>query len=237
MQKQQFFSVLTGFAGLGVLWIVLLIATKKHPWALAIGEDGRPSTSKLQMLMWTAAVVFAFLAIFQIRYSAGFTDQLPDVPTNLLIAMGISVTTAVAAKSIAVNSSNGTSAPNNAPAPAPPPPAAQVAAVPAGNAPAVANPPAPVASATPAPSKSGIFAGDDGNPDLGKVQLMLWTLIAVGIFLSQVWFAIAHPTCPPAGGPCTQSLDALKLPDIGTTLMILMGLGHGAYIGKKIAES
>jgi hypothetical protein len=222
MQQQQFFSVLTGLTGLGAFWIILLIATRKHPWVLAIGEDGRPSTSKLQMLIWTAAVIFAFLAVFQIRFSAGFTDRLPDVPANLLIAMGISFTTAIAAKSIAVNSANNgdgsDSGSNSSSASAPP-----AAGVPTSGA---------------AQNKSGIFCGDDGSPDLGKVQLMLWTIIAVGVFLSEVFALISHPTCSSAGGsPCSLSLENLQLPDIGQTLMILMGLGHGAYIGKKIAES
>ena len=89
MPVQQAMSYLTGLGGLAVLWLILLIATKKHPWALVMGEDGQPSTSKFQMLVWTAAVVFAFLAIYQIRYSSGFCQYLPGVPNNLLIAMGL----------------------------------------------------------------------------------------------------------------------------------------------------
>jgi len=103
MPEQQVMSYLTGLAGLVVLWLIVLIATGKNLWALIMGEDGRPSTSKFQMLVWTAAVVFAFLAIFQIRFSSGYLKVLPDVPTNLLIAMGISVATTVSAKSIAVS--------------------------------------------------------------------------------------------------------------------------------------
>lgn len=203
MPMQQAIACLTGLAGLAVMWAILLIATKKHPWALVIGEDGRPSTSKLQMLVWTAAVIFAFLAIYQVRFALGYRGDLPGVPTNLLLAMGISVVTAVSAKSIAVK-------------------AAAVASTPT----------------TPASSgKSGIFCDDSGMPDMGKVQVMLWTLIAVGIFLAEVFAILQSPNCPafdPAAGHTT---CALSLPDIGTTLMILMGLGHGAYLGKKIAES
>ena len=129
MPEQQIMSYLTGLAGLAVLWLIVRIATGKHPWALVIGEDGRPSTSKFQMIIWTAAVVFAFLAIFQIRFSSGYRQVLPDVPTNLLIAMGISVATAVSAKSIAVGAQSKADAAAataaNAGAPPPPPPASQ----------------------------------------------------------------------------------------------------------------
>jgi hypothetical protein len=210
---QQAMSYLTGLAGLAAFWLILLIATRKHPWALVIGEDGRPSTSKFQMLAWTAAVVFAFLAIFQIRFSSGYHDGLPGIPANLLIAMGMSVVTAVSAKSIAV----GSQADDDA---------AAAGAAAAG---------APVAP--PTPSKSGIFSDDTGTPDLGKVQLVLWTVIAIGVFLSQVFATIHCPHCPPFDPQAGNTACNLGLPDIGTTLMILMGLGHGAYLGKKIAES
>src|SRR5277367_4290202 len=104
MHSQQTIAYLAGLSGLAAMWIVLLIATGQHPWKLVIGTDGKPSTSKFQMLVWTGAVVFAFLAILELRYSLGYYGELPGVPTNLLIAMGISVVTAVSAKSIAVNS-------------------------------------------------------------------------------------------------------------------------------------
>jgi hypothetical protein len=202
MHQQEIMSILTGAAGLAVFWIVLLIATKKHPWALVMGEDSRPSTSKFQMLVWTAAIVFAFLAIYQIRFSAGYTDELPGMPANLLIVMGISVVTTVSAKSIAIKS-------------------------------AANDTPAPAGAAPPAPGRSGIFCDDSGLPDLGKVQLVLWTVIAVGIFLAEVFARIHNPILPSAGG----TVASLGLPDIGQTLMVLTGLGHGAYLGKKIAES
>jgi hypothetical protein len=208
MPSQQLFAYLTGLAGLGAFWIILLIATRKHPWALVIGEDGRPSTSKFQMLVWTAAVVFAFLAIYQIRFSAGYSQEVPGLPDNLLIAMGISVATAVSAKSIAVSSQAKSTA-------------TAAAAAAAG---------LPAAPAKP-PSKSGIFADDSGAPDLGKVQVVLWTVIAVAVFLTKVFSVIHSPDTPPG------SLAQQGLPDISPTLMILMGLGHGAYIGNKIAQS
>lgn len=209
-----------------MLWLILLIATGKHPWALVIGEDGRPSTSKLQMLVWTAATVFAFLAIYQIRFSSGFGEDLPATPTNVLIAMGISVVTAVSAKAIAVNSQA-----QSAAAPA----VVAVAPAAAAAVPAAAVPAPPVSPAS--PSQSGIFTDDAGRPDIGKVQVVLWTVIAVGVFLSNV-FALIHSPGSPHIDPQTKvATFPLGLPDISQTLMILMGLGHSAYIGKKIVES
>lgn len=221
-----------GLAGLAAFWLILFIATRQHPWDLIIGEDGQPSTSKFQLILWTGAVVFAYLATYEIRFSHGHPEGMPDMPQNLLIAMGISVVTSVSAKAIAVNASN------NAAAAAAAAPQQVVATGPsvvtqaAGQAPVVVTP----VTVAPTPSavidQSGLFKDASGSPDLGKIQLMLWTLVAVGIFLSNVFANIHSPGVCTAGGDCKESL-----PDIGETLMILMGLGHGAYLGKKIAES
>lgn len=220
-----------GLAGLGAFWVILFIATKKHPWHLVIGEDGQPSTSKFQVILWTAAVVFAYLAIYQIRISHGHPEAMPDIPQNLLIAMGISVVTSVSAKAIAVNASN-----NAAAAAVPPKLVAagpSVVAQPADGPPVLVTPVEIAAKANQLiENQSGIFKDDSGSPDLGKIQLVLWTLIAVGIFLSGVFANVHNP------GVCTPQGDCKEaIPDIGETLMILMGLGHGAYLGKKIAEN
>jgi hypothetical protein len=232
---------LFGFAGLGAFWLILLIATGQHPWSLTIGEDGRPSTSKFQMLVWLGTVVFAYLAIYEVRFSHGHPEGLPEIPQNLLIAMGISVATTIAAKAIAVNSSNKAAASTGAGAGTTPALVAAGTSVVAAVAgpgevaavvvtPAAAPPVAPVVAAAGSVDQSDIFRDFTGSADLGKVQVVLWTFIAVGIFLCGVVTAINHPAPCVASGACGQGM-----PDIGQTLMILMGLGHGAYIGNKIA--
>jgi hypothetical protein len=207
-QYQFFMSFVTGLAGWCFFWIVLYLATGKHPWSLTMGEDKRPSTSKFQMLVWTGAVVFAYLAIYQIRFSQHHPEGLPAIPQNLLIAMGISAATTVSAKAIAVSNDKAAKT--------------KVAAA------LLAGLPLP----PPKSSLSGIFEDDDGSPDLGKVQVVLWTLIAVGVFLSGVFVEMYSPNTCVVGKEC-----ATTIPDIGQTLMVLMGLGHAAYIGNKIAQS
>ncbi len=66
-----------------------------------------------------------------------------------------------------------------------------------------------------------IFQDDSGSPDLTKIQMMSWTLVALCAFLYSVLAAVgALP-------------DKFALPDIDTALMVLMGLGQGAYVTKK----
>jgi len=245
MTYEQAAPYLLGLGGLGVFWIILLIATKKHPWSLVIGTDGQPSTSKFQMMVWTAAVVFAFLAVYELRCAHGDFSGMPGLPQNVLLAMGISVATAVSAKSIAVKSQAKSDAKAQADAgvaAAAPVVAAVVAPVgdEGGVAAVVAVPAAaqvPPAN-PPQGGNSGIFNGDSGMPDLAKVQVVLWTFIAVGVFLAGVATLLQHPpVMVDAAGKTVFDLGKMTLPDIGQTLMILMGLGNASYVGAKIAAS
>jgi hypothetical protein len=191
-----------GFAGLFVFWLIIGVASRFKPSILFLGADGRPSTSKLQMVVWTAAVVFSYLAVSWARYRLGIHGPLGTLPGNLLIAMGVSGATAVSAQAIAVSA------------------AAKSAALPTA-APVVT----PLGKVYPtATNQSGIVADDSGSPDLGKIQVVIWTIIAVGVFLFKVVGSIQR------GAPN-------GLPDIDTTLVVLMGLGHSVYLGKKIVES
>lgn len=76
------------------------------------------------------------------------------------------------------------------------------------------------------PRMSDLVVDDDtGLADLSKVQMLAWTLIAVGAYLTTVFGTLASAT-PPA-----------QFPDIDRALMVLMGLGQGAYLGTKIVSS
>ncbi len=74
---------------------------------------------------------------------------------------------------------------------------------------------------------------DDGAPDLGKIQLLAWTFIAVAVYLFSLsqQIALREPL-----RLLTELPNVSSLPDIDGTLMALMGLGQGGYLGKKIAE-
>lgn len=65
---------------------------------------------------------------------------------------------------------------------------------------------------------------DTDIPDLSKVQLAAWTILAVVVFAVRVVFQLRKDASP-------------SMPDIDSTLMVLMGLGQGAYIGKKLTTT
>lgn len=83
-------------------------------------------------------------------------------------------------------------------------------------------------------SKGGLFTDDSGNADLTKIQMVVWTLIATVVYLIQVTTRLdtfAHYTnCSAAGASC-------PFPDIDAVLMVLMGLGQGAYLGNKLTTA
>jgi hypothetical protein len=72
-----------------------------------------------------------------------------------------------------------------------------------------------------ADGNGGVLTDDDGHSDLAKTQLVGWTVIGAIVYLVGVFHA------DPTKG----------LPDIDGALMVLLGLGHGAYIGKKLVTT
>jgi hypothetical protein len=84
--------------------------------------------------------------------------------------------------------------------------------------------PKPKATDNNAPAKAtgGIFQDDSGGPELAKIQLMAFTLLGIGVFLTAVFHQIA--------------VGDLKdgLPNIDSSLLVLMGISQGGYLGKKL---
>ena len=183
-----------GIAAVGFIYAAYVTATGNFAiWNSVRGEDRRASTSKLQVFMWTGAVLFAYVAVLAVRWKAGQTDTLPDIPEGVLAALGISSGTAVAAQAITAN------------------------AVRSG---ATVKPPLERDRGL-----APIFQNDSDQPDIGKIQLIAWTFIAIGVFLAGALRIVS-----------SGSTEA-SLPDIDPTLMVLTGLGSATYLGKKLVTT
>jgi hypothetical protein len=118
-----------------------------------------------------------------------------SIPGNLLLAMGLSVATALAAKGITVSQLN-----HNATA---------------------------KEFVGDNEAELGDFVKDDGGAiDLTKVQMLGWTVLALGAYFLQVVITVVKLGYVFPSGQ-------VILPDIDTSLMVLMGLGHAAYLTKK----
>lgn len=81
------------------------------------------------------------------------------------------------------------------------------------------------------PKAEDLVKDDSGAPDLYKLQIFLWTLIAVGIYFASL---VSIVTTGAAAKDAQTALAALKFPDIDTSLMVLSGLSAAGYLGKKV---
>lgn len=185
-----------GVAAVFILYLLILVAGRGKPGVLMVGDDGQLSTSKFQFVVWTAIAVFSFVFLYAVRiWPGGYWGAVDGFPQYLLIAMGLSVTTATAAKAITVSY-------------------VRLGRVTKSGA----------ARVTPALYQ--LVTDDAGQPDLSKIQMLTWTIIAVVVYVVRV-FSVAS-----SYSGCTA--DTCLMPDIDGPLMVLMGLSQGAYLGLKL---
>lgn len=193
------------FGALAVLGLWLVSAAITSDWnifALAMGQDKTLSTSKMQALLWTATVAFVYVTIYADR-SISLPESHPfdSIPNNVLIALGLSLTTVVAAKSIASSQ-------------------------------AAANPDSKPQSAEKSYDLSALVRNDGSDvASLTKVQMLFWTVVAMVVYVVTTFKDLGFlAQCVPPTPNC-------GLPDIDTSLMIFMGLGHATYLGGKLAAT
>lgn len=169
-----------------IMWLLVSAITRDwNPLKFTIGEDNRYSISKFQLLLWTIAVLFAYVTVIYARLEQGLSADVPDVPGNVLLALGLSGATSVVAKSIKVNNLHtgrelGTTLPDTGPL-------------------------------------STLLTNNDGSLSLHKLQYLVWTFVAIGVFLVSL-----------------DQGNRLTLPDIDTTLLVLSGIGAGTYLSQKL---
>jgi hypothetical protein len=189
---EKTFAVLVGLGLLVLVWAYTWVRTGDwRAWKLAEGADKKLSTSKFQWFLWLFPVLFAYLVLWIIRAFGGEYAAITDVPANLMVVIGLSTGTALAAKGITVGyvDTGRIDKPSDG-----------------------ANQP------------GGLLTDDSGFPELAKIQMMGFTFIAVGIFIATLIHQLR-------GNPVNT-----ELPDIDTSLLVLMGLSQGGYVGKKLVS-
>jgi IPT/TIG domain len=209
-----------GFIALAAMWIVIwLLAETLNPFKLVIGADGRPSTSKLKPFLWTAVVVFSYAALYAARTKKGYMEAIDEIPASLLMAIGFDAATLVAAKGITESQVS----------------SGQIEKPPSADPQAKTD-----ATTVDTQANNGagaVFQDDKGFPDLTKVQTVTWTVFAIVIYLvgiDSLLKKIASNAVPLFSG---QALSNYGLPDIAPALMVLIGLGNAAYLGKKLVTT
>jgi len=178
------------------LFLIALL-TWWHPLQLITGQDGRYSNSKFQMALWFFVVIATYLATVYLRVSRIGWDLLGgvNIPNNLLLLSGFRALTFGAAKGITT------------------------AKVDAATAQGVANP-----KPTGQPSFwRDLTQNDEGSFDLGDFQMLVVTLLAVGMYFASTFHFLSLISVS----------KTVNLPDVDTTILATFGLGQGAYLTKK----
>jgi hypothetical protein len=185
---------LVGIIILLLLFIIVKFIFKGQITKLTEGADKRLSLSKFQFLLWFIVLLYSYIVLYIVRYQAGDASPINQIPSNLLILTGASAGTMLAAKGITSSYVQNGSI-----------------------------------SKTPEddPTKSNLtnLVNDDDNiSDLSKIQMLTWTLVAIGIYLLSAL-------------PASVANYKDGLIDIDTSLMVLMGLSQGTYLGKKLIST
>lgn len=195
------YAFAVGVLTLLALWVLYGLAKGSwNLWKIIEGTDGRPSTSKFQWFLWTAVVIFSYVAVAAVKVRLGHPDVMTAIPENLLWAMGFATATAAGAKAITTAYKL----------------RGQI------DKPSVAE----LKAASEVPhglGAGGIIEDDEGRPDLTKIQMVAWTLVAIAAYLINLGKRIA-------------ASEVSQLPDIDSALMALMGVGQGGYLGWKLAS-
>ena len=89
----------------GILFLVFVYAAyvlatdDEKIWNAVVGADGRASTSKFQPFLWTVVVLFAYVVITSVRFEIDPASSLPEIPTNVLLVLGLAFATGIEASS------------------------------------------------------------------------------------------------------------------------------------------
>lgn len=161
------------------------------------GQEGRISLAKWQWFFWTAVIVFSYVAIMSSRMLAGYWET-GDIgfPSNLWLVMGYSTITVLAAQRMDRPNEEESDANGKAVEVKPEQGEGDLSRV------------------------SNLVFDKQGKFDLSRIQLIIWTVISIGIFTAMVVNQVNN------GSPAV-------LPDIDLALMALMGLSSAGYLGKK----
>jgi hypothetical protein len=217
-------SFITIFLITFVTSIIIRYARRSHPnikegfWDIIRGDDWYPSLAIFQFLIWTFIITFAFLGIYLVRIFGGVLEPPPAIPTNILALMGISVAVPIVSGGVSrIKYTTSTSKD-------PPPQLPQLSTM----------------------------LEENKKPALTRFQMFGWTWIGIIIYIGILFSTVSTlmdigdgKLCEPLQPNeikfnqlhCDKPLRTLTLPDIDPTLVILMGLSQGGYLGGKIVTT
>ncbi|HEX7286993.1 MAG TPA: hypothetical protein VF532_12475 [Candidatus Angelobacter sp.] len=215
-----FTSISTGRAwlfavvALVILFVFFFVAKKtgalrdKEPAPAGFPPQDRAySLSRCQMAGWTVLAVLAYLFVWLLTGQYNAT-----VPASVVTLMGISLSTYGLASAVDISKSKTNAAKAQA--------LSAEAAVGGAGAPNPAHVAAAAQRAQVAPTENLVadLATSSEGASLHRLQMIIWTLALMVVFVVTVW-------------------KTLGMPDFDSTLLALMGISSGAYVGLKVPEN
>jgi len=211
--------MLTAWAAVSGLlgFLVALIFIVVGLWKYRVGIDHNTSLANVQVILWSGVIIGSYLSMSLLN--KGF---LPQLNPNLIALMGISggsLVTAAGIKAISEQKYETKGMPVNR---------YEVWKQDDDKLYYVGDPAKRAAGAKVSQSRATGYEGmlnSEKNPDqlsIAKLQMFVWTLVAIAIFSSIVAWNLLNNTP--------------GLPDVGQELVALMGVSHGAYLGNKVAD-
>jgi hypothetical protein len=164
--------------------------------------------------LWIVAVIFAYSVLWALRAKQGDYAAISQVPANVLTVLGFSTGTAIVAKGI----TSGYVQTGRIAKPS----VAQVGGATNQVISRAQSGNAQTGGVQSGGPQGGVLTDDSGMPELAKIQMIGFTLISLGIFLS----SLAHQV--------VSTPVVTTLPDIDSSLLVLMGISQGGYLGKKL---
>jgi hypothetical protein len=147
---------LIALVGVAAIWCAIVWWQPAR--TLVAGVDGRWSTSKTAVALWTTAVLWAFTATLIHEGGSGLSSAANGLNDQYFAVLGIPVAAAVAAKGITLRNIEKSAAIKKKKTPAEPEP----------------NPVAGFAQ---------LFSNDDGNADLLDAQYFVFNLLLLAFFV------------------------------------------------------
>jgi hypothetical protein len=184
------------------------------------GYDGQASTSKFQFFLWTVVIFAAYVAIFAAKAAVSSTlaiTTFEEVPKNILVVLGFSIATAATAKGITASY--------------------------------VSSGRVSKGASSSSGGLGSTLQDDTGAPDLSKIQMIGWTFVAIAIYVYTVYYQVLYIGTLSVADVHSLTMSSqsvldtlpsyarISLPDIDPSLLVLMGLGQGAYLGKKLVTT
>ena len=184
--------------------------------AAVMGQDGRASTSKTQVVFWTAAIVWALIDLLLLARTDPngnlFTNAVTNWRPEYLVLLGLPVAAATTAKAVVASTNSGRG-------PIAGKPSAELAGS-LGLDRVYMRDPVPEGVWGFLAGVAELFTGDDGEVAWADLQYVVFTLITLVYFTAQF---LARP--------------AAGLPPVPAALLTLMGVSATAYAANKIVNT